>query len=308
MKFYSFLLFFLLSSSILSFKTNAQILENPKGQALTKRPFFEKDFIQRNKIKSITGQFIYYQLGHSPVETKDFRTFVFNKQGQLIKRIEAQQYFKQDTAVFVYRYNNDGKLRLFGRYDAYGAYAYTYSFNKDGWPTTTKFYQSSSARFSDSIPLSIDKMELIYTENSDYIDYDHQRIQTIYNSANAPYKKVFYYLDDEGRVIGETERLIRTKDEKITTYSYNDEGLIDSLSVRTLGNKQPNKLFVFHYDKDDNLLDRLEYVGGKYTYQTQVVYDPKGFFITNFIRQNMATNFMEILEVNSYKHFFRSQY
>lgn len=287
----------------LSFGLNAQLLHNYSGEALTDHPYFDTAFVKRNKLASIKGHFVYYQLGHSPVDTKDFRQFFFNKKGQLIRRKEVQNFLVKDTAYFIYRYTKNGRLNLFGRFNAYGAYAYVYQFDKNGQKINEKFYQNSKARFGKNHPFSLRELNLIYTERSSYEEYAHQRIQTIYNSADKPYKKVYYYLDSLGRITGKTERLIRTKEVKETKYYYNKDELLDSLSITFGGNSKPDKSFAFGYDKDDNLLERLEYENGKFIYQTQVVYDRKGLFITNFLRQKVATKFMEILEVDEYKHF-----
>ncbi|HEU0226155.1 MAG TPA: hypothetical protein VFQ86_00300 [Arachidicoccus soli] len=301
---WSFLFFsFLLFSSF----SYGQMLSNEFGQAFSIHPFFDSIFIHRNKIQAIQGHYVYYQLGHSPVDTKDFKRFEFNKKGQLVRRIETQAFLgKPDTIVFVYHYDSSGRCNMFGRYDPYGAYAYTFKFDENGRKIKKAFYQKSKIKFGKNNPFTIDKLEKIYEEKSSYENLlgpnGVQEKETIYNQSNVPYKVIFYYLDNENRVIRKREKLIRTLEQKVSEISYNNEGFIDTVKVKSNFQDQQNKMIVFGYD-EKNVLKKFEYQNGKYLYQTQVVYDRNKWFIKDILRQTVATNFMEILEIDTYQHF-----
>lgn len=283
---------------------HAQILTNKNGNALTNMPFFNTEFIQRNHIQTIKGRFVYYQLGHSPVVSTDFCAFTFNKEGNIIQRKEFKGYLNhKDTVVTIYRYDKKGRLALLGSYNFYGAYAYSYKYDKNNHLIYRAFHQNTNIHFSDSLPFSIDKLKVIYSENSSYQQNGNQWKQSVLNSAGKPYKEIIRTYNKEGQLINETNRILRTLETIVHSYSYNEEGFIDTLKIRSTRQNTPNQTFIFTYDENKNLLSKLEYTEEKYIYQTQIVYDRKGWFISDILRQHVPTNFMDILEINTYKRF-----
>ena len=82
--FFFLLIFFAFNNSFFT-----QILDNRTGKAFTEHPFFNKDFIKKNKIKEMGAIVSYKKQGGALKKTKLSYTFFFDEMGHLIHTIET---------------------------------------------------------------------------------------------------------------------------------------------------------------------------------------------------------------------------
>ncbi|WP_417265537.1 hypothetical protein [Brumimicrobium sp.] len=284
--------------------SSAQLLDNSSGKAFTDQPYFNEKIIKKNKIKTISGGFIHYKLGDILRETDYFRQYTFNENGQLIKQLESRQVAKgQDTLVSIYEYDEKGNLTALRQRDQYGFYAYIYEYDDEGRVVNEEYRRNINRNTTSVTNFKLGREFTVSSERSSYANYEGQQKRTIYNSYDIPYKDVFTYYDETGLVTQEVERLHRTSGTKTTTYSYNEKNLLDSISVRSNTPGVQNRTFVFGYDEFDNLVKKQEYKNDEYITQYQVIYHDETMLINDVLIQNIATNFIMVLELRNYTFF-----
>src|SRR5690606_41249173 len=75
---------------LLCLNAGAQVLDNSKGNAFTDKPFFNKNFIRNNKIKTISGRFNYKKSGQAIYTTDFFYVYSFDEEGNLDATFETR--------------------------------------------------------------------------------------------------------------------------------------------------------------------------------------------------------------------------
>ena len=84
---------------------------NQNGEAFTGDPFFNADFIQRNKIKTIKGQYSFKKNKDLIRSVPGNYIYEFNKEGRLIASIDIRWNGKSlDTTLKHYEYNKQGLI------------------------------------------------------------------------------------------------------------------------------------------------------------------------------------------------------
>ena len=75
---------------MLPFYAGSQVLDNRNGDAFTDKPFFNQEFIQENKVKSLKGTYVYMKKHDRLRETSFNYTYNFDKRGRLISTFETR--------------------------------------------------------------------------------------------------------------------------------------------------------------------------------------------------------------------------
>jgi hypothetical protein len=282
----------------------AQLLDNSSGNAFTDQPFFNEKIIRKNQIKTISGGFIHYKLGDALRETDYFRQYSFNEKGQLVRQLESRQIATgQDTLVSLYEYDASGNVTALRQRDQYGFYAYIYEYDEQGRVINEEYRRNLNKNSTSVTNFKLGREFTVSFERSSYENYDGQEKRTIYNSYDIPYKDIFTYSDDIGLITQKVERLHRTSGTKTTTYSYNEKNLIDSISIRSNTAGVQNRTYVFAYDEFDNLVKKEVYKNDEFITQYQVIYHEETMLINDVLIQNIATDFIMVLELRQYTYF-----
>lgn len=203
----------------------------------------------------------------------------------------------------IYEYDEKGNLTALRQRDQYGFYAYIYEYDDEGRVVNEEYRRNLNRNTTSVTNFKLGREFTVSSERSSYANYEGQQKRTIYNSYDIPYKDVFTYYDETGLVTQEVERLHRTSGTKTTTYSYNEKNLLDSISVRSNTPGVQNRTFVFGYDEFDNLVKKQEYKNDEYITQYQVIYHDETMLINDVLIQNIATNFIMVLELRNYTFF-----
>lgn len=282
---------------------NAQLIDNSSGQAFTDQPFFSPVVITRHRIKSISGHFIHYKLGDRLRETDYYRKYSFNEEGILIEQQEFTLLnYKNDTSINRYKYDNYGNITQFVHSDRNGAYGFFYEFddkNRRVYIEYRRRYGKNETRDSDELGVE----SIVYSEKSTFKEYPKQLQETVYNTRNIPYKDIYTYYDEDSLIIGKTERLRRTHETKITTYSRNMEQLIDTIKISSNREGVQDREFVFSYNKRKYLTKKEEFIDEELALQYEVIYDDVTRLANDFLIQNVSTNFIRDLYLDKYEYF-----
>ncbi len=283
---------------------NAQLLNNQLGEAFTDRPFFNEDLVEKNGIKSIYGNFSHYKLGDALRETELYRAYHFDQKGRLIKQYESRNSAKGiDTLVSIYEYDDKGNLTALRQRDEYGFYAYIYQYDSAGRVIREEYRRNLTRSRQSATNFKLGKEFVVTYETASYQNFDGQEKKTVYNSYGVPYKDIMTYYNEQGQVVSKEERLRRTSKGTITTYSYNDKGLLDSLKTVSDISVRQERLYVYEYNEFNNLFKKNYYKNGVHTTQHRVLYNDKTMTLESILIQNVATAFIRILSLEEYIFF-----
>ena len=87
----------------------SQLLMNQDGEAFTDKPFFNKDIVRTNRIKSIEGNYSTKKPGEIVRETSDWFRYKFDENGQLIETLDIRSLNrKKDSVLHQYTYDSKG--------------------------------------------------------------------------------------------------------------------------------------------------------------------------------------------------------
>lgn len=292
-------LIFVVQSSIL----NAQLIDNKFGQAFSDQPFFNSTVIKKLRLKSISGNFLHYKLGDRLRKTDYFRKYIFNVEGQLVEQQEFTLLdYIGDTSINKYKYDIKGNLIESLHSDRYGFYGYFYEYDNENRVVYSEYrrrYGKEGTENNDILGVE----SIVYSEKSTYQNYPNQQQETIYNTSNIPYKDIFTYYNDDSLVIGKMERLRRTLETKNTTYTYNENHLIDTIDITSNSEGVQERKYVFVYNGKGYLLKKKEFKNDELTTQYEVIYRNNTSFINDFLIQDVATNFIRDLILSEYTFF-----
>lgn len=290
-------------SSLSNLKVHAQMLDNSTGEAFTDAPFFNADFIQKNKISRISGSYTHKKVGDIIRESELIHVYEFDKQGRLamtFETVEAKTGF--DTLVTIYEYNTQGLLAALRKSDQYGFYAYHYAYDSIGRITREEFRRNLNKNES-RIDFELGKEFTVYYETSSYQNYDGQEKRTFYNSYDQPYRDEITYTDQDGFINEKVDRLQRTSGIKKTTYKYNGNGWLDTLRIESNQAGKISRTYAYEYDDYANLSSKQVFKNGVHQTEFQVIYDRETMLLNYILTREISTNYITILKLDTYEFF-----
>ncbi|PWH85859.1 hypothetical protein [Brumimicrobium oceani] len=283
---------------------NAQLIDNANGKVFTNRPYFNEKLIGEKKIRSISGSEIHYKLGDKPRETEYFKSYFFNRKGQLIKQIESVELTKEaDTLVTFYDYDEQGNITAIRQRDAFGNYAYFYKYDEKGRVINEEFRRELSSFPIKSPDFILGERFIVSSEKSTYEDFENMQKRTYYTTSNQPYKSVLTRFNNKGLAIEEVVNMNRMHGSKTTQFFYNQRNQVDSIAIHSNISGSQSKTFVYEYDKYGNLVKKEEFKNGEYIMQYQVLYDEESILIDDVLVQHISMDFIKVLELRRYAYF-----
>ena len=152
---------FLLSCSGI---VNAQILDNRKGEIFSDETFFSEEFIQKNRIKKISGRIRTKRVNEIIKDDRQVEMYTFNQGGLqtgYLKTYNAKGK-KKDTSFMFYNYN-DGRITMKRGNDRQGFFSHSFRRDDVGNIISEEYRReaNTTADKSNYIP---GKEYVIYTE------------------------------------------------------------------------------------------------------------------------------------------------
>ena len=118
---------------LLSFVTNAQVLDNRNGDAFTDKPFFNEAFVKENKLKNLVGSYVYKKTGEAMKTTSFKYVYEFDQQGHLESSYETNTSDgTKDTVWNIYEYNPQNLLVAHRKTDLDGFLSIHYTYDDKG--------------------------------------------------------------------------------------------------------------------------------------------------------------------------------
>lgn len=284
----------------ISFSGVAQVLDNSAGQAFTDQPFFNQNFIQSNKIKSIKGKFTYLKHGDKMRETDYFYVYSFNEKGQLVSTFETRKDDGTiDTTWNYYSYNDLGKLASYTKATETSKAITRFEYDTNGFLVgeinERQEKDSASGFWKPSLQMNKETMKVE--------DYGLQRKRIVYNNYDLPYMEEFSYFNEDGYLLEKVERLKMTSNMRTHKYAYNDKGFLESLATFKKNKDQAAEELQFVYDEYGNLEEKKLFRNGEFITDTEIIYNSKSKLMSSVIIRDVKTNFMMILRFKDYEYF-----
>lgn len=291
-----FILIFLLVLTQIGY---TQILDNSKGETFSKTPFFNTDFIKKNKVKSITGYYSTKAELSTIKKSHDIYVYQFNLKGELIKEFRTKQ---KDTIISQYSYDKDGNLSKIRKSDKYGFHSYHYKYDSIH-RVIKQEYRRDINHSKDKVNFELDKSFYISSESYTYEETAIGLKKLYYNSKDRVFKTEFFYRDEDGYLLKQDHQLKTGSGRGLTTYKYGNKGLMtEKFSETHIIGKVTTKT-VFEYDEFENVLAQHYYRNGTYLTEYQIIYNEKNMLLSAILTRDVKLNFITILKFSDYTFF-----
>jgi hypothetical protein len=276
-----------------------QILDNSRGEAFTDQPFFNQEFIVKNKIKSFQGEFSYKKSGDIMRQTDYISAYTFDEKGRLLTQFETRiQNGRADTSYIQYSYSDSNLLMIIRKKDSHGYTSSHFTYDSLGrviQEETRRDVLDTIGKVKQSIVLNSETME--------YRNFPFQEKKTLFNSYKLPYVEEMNYFNADGYLIEKEERLKMTSGIVRYIYAYNDKGLLESIQKKNNLDGSNQEEWVFKYDKFGNLIEKHVFKNGVFMTNIQIMYNRETFLLSSILRVEVSTNYMTILRFKSYEFF-----
>lgn len=286
--------------SFLSFEGRTQLLLNQEGEAFTDQPFFNRDIILSNHIKTIEGTYSTKKPGDVIRESSDWVRYRFDEQGQLIESLDIRTVNKKkDTVLHQFFYSENGAL-IAHRKSENGGYTKTV-FDYDSLHhlrelnTYREIYNYRSNEVSQSI--------LLNTEYYQFSEHGNVHTQTKLNNYHLPYLDEISTFNQDGYLIERKFRYHMSGIEHQTTYHYDEHGLLSNKATFNEKEAVADEEWKYRYDAYGNLMEAHYYRYGQFQKDLQVVFDTKTQLLGSTILRDVSTNFMLILRFTKYTYY-----
>jgi len=265
---------------------------NQDGEAFTKQPFFNTEFIKNNQIKSLKGTYSFKKNNDMIRHVPGSFEYNFNAEGRLISVINHKWNGKSiDTMVQFYTYNKTGVLTSVKKTENKGV-----TLQEFGLDSLNRIVSISNFRISiDENGKLLKKTEM----NKETMQYIKNK-KTTFNSYNLPYLISHDEYNEDGYKINSIDKLKMGGTMYKKAYSYNEKGLVISIDTYYDRNPKPVERLTFKYDEFDNILERNEFKQGVLIRDLQVIFDTKTGLLYSIIDRNPRNNFMSIIRFTEY--------
>jgi hypothetical protein len=283
---------------LLSFVTNAQVLDNRNGDAFTDKPFFNEAFVKENKLKNLVGSYVYKKTGEAMKTTSFKYVYEFDQQGHLESSYETNTSDgTKDTVWNIYEYNDQNLLITHRKTDLDGFLTVHYVYDDKGRVIGEEYKRDIDSLGEIVRSLSFNK------ERIEHQDYGGQTKTTRYNNYDLPYLDEFVRYDSIGYLIEKVERIRMTSTAFTHTFAYNEQGKL--ASIQKTSNRKDGIIeeFRFRYDELGNLIEKHVYKDGVFTTDIQIIYNSKSKLLATVITKQVSTGFMMILRFQDYEFY-----
>lgn len=263
----------------------------------TDEPFFNEQFIKKNKVKSITGS-ISSKKVRDIIRSKGLDYYYeFNTNGSL--KMQLSTYLSgqlKDSTTISYIYNDNGLIVTKRKNDSYGFFSHNYSYDNES-NIVLQTYCRDENKYQTKKEFELKKQYIISTDSFSYKKYDDTQTKKFYYNG---YKKIFKeqtnYYDEYGYLKEEYTKFIIGNKKKKITYEYDEQGRISKKHTYTNIAEDVKTTEIYTYDEIGNILDIKTFDGDKHKTTKQFLYDSKTMLLTAQIIQDIQTEFLRIIQ------------
>lgn len=277
----------------------SQMINNLEGNAFTNQPFFDREFIKINKIKSIEGQYSKKRDGEVVKPTNDFFRYDFDSLGNLIKTTQIKtENSKKDTSFNFYAYDKNNLLTTHKKTELGGLTSMNYLFD-----SLSRICLIQQNREIIDLKGNVLQSFVINKESIKYLKTEKGIKKVTYNNYGLPYLDEFTKWNDDGYKIEETQKLRMASTEYKKKYFYSEKGLLASIQTFYNNSENPVEEFTFKYDSFGNIIEKKHFKEGIFSDELQVIYDNKTQLIGSTIERIEGSHTLLILRFTSFKYY-----
>ena len=273
---------------------SAQLLDNRGCAVFSEEPFFYNDFVQSNKIKSITGS-VSTKADLQVIKSKGIiAKFLFDDSGNLIKQFDSfYRGKKKDSSIITYHYDENKNIITKRMSDSYGFFSYNYSYNDQG-DMIRKTYCRDENATNNKNDFRLKKQYTIVNETYSYITNDSSKQKNVHNNHGGVYQKEYYVYDENNLLVKVEKKLIVNHKKGQTSYKYDDLMRVSEMTIQKDMSKDAYSRFVYEYDQLGNLEVIDEYRNDELKIHKEVIYDKSTLLMKALLNQDVPSNFITI--------------
>ena len=283
-----------------------QILDNRTGKAFTEHPFFNEDFIKKNKIKEMGAIVSYKKQGGALKKTKLSYTFFFDEMGRLIHTIETNyRGHTIDTIENFYFYENN-RISIHRKKEMNGYTSTHWKYNENGNPVLMEFHRDVI-----DVQKNVVKSVVLYSKmlSSEITYYNKENStstktykRTIFNNYDLPYKEIIFKYSEDGYLLEEIEKLKMKSIFFKKTYEYNQNGWISEIKNFNSNSAKASEKWTYKYDDFGNLTKLDYYRGNNLIEEKEVYYSDQTKLIGNMlVIKNQEFKIMQFKNIKYYE-------
>ena len=275
------------------------MIHNLSGDAFTDKPFFDRDFIKRNNIKSLEGQYSRKKDGDIVRTSNDLFKYSFDTTGNLISTFQVRSDLgKKDTSVNFYVYNEKNLVIIHRKTESGGLTAYCYqydSLNRIISIEQKRDIVDANGQVLSSISINKETMK--------YFKIDAGFKKVTYNNYGLPYMDEYESWNADGYKLEEIQKLRMGATEYKKKFFYNERGLLSSWAIYYNDSEKPVQEAQFKYDNFGNVIERKNYSDTFFMGELQIVYDNKTQLLGSTIEKLAGSNLLLILRFKDIKFY-----
>jgi hypothetical protein len=275
------------------------MINNLPGDAFTDKPFFDRDFIKRNQIKSLEGNYSRKKDGDVVRATNDVFKYSFDTIGNLISTFQVRSDIgKKDTSVNYYLYDQKNRLIIHRKTEHGGLTAYHYEYD-----SLNRIISIEQKRDIVNLKGEVLSSISINKETIKYFKIEGGYKKVTYNNYGLPYMDEFETWHTDGYKLEETQKYRMGSTEYKKKFLYNDKGLLSSWCIYYNNSEKPVKEVQFKYDTYGNVIEKMHYIEGKFIGELQIIYDTKTQLLGSTIEKQAGSDLLLILRFKEIQFF-----
>jgi hypothetical protein len=273
--------------------TSAQLWNILFEDELDPAYFLNEETIKKNNIYQIEGSISNKKKNDKIRATQLIRQYTFNADGKITKIIETiPNGFQQDTITICLTYNEKQLLTSKIRTDKFGSSAKVFHYDEND-----RLQRKEWKRLQAQATCNYKELDLVDFVTFTYKFFPSQIKQTAYNSEDRPFEEIILYKDDNGQIIQQSTKNLRTSATNHIYIQYDEQGRIMQLEQNNSYSKNTTKKFVITYDNADNVSAIFETINNVPTREFQFLYQDETGLLSYLLIQDEATEFIQIFKV-----------
>lgn len=276
---------------------HAQILDNNEGNTFGEDPFFNADFIARNKIKQIHGELSTKKERDRIRKGKMEYDYHFEEDGKMEFQLNSmlRTEARTDSSFIHYYYREDGTIETKRLNDTYGFYSYDYETDAEGQVVKETYFRDENVGTS-RFNFQLGKQYIISSEAFAYENIgDSIIVKQVFNNYGKAYMEHRKYYNKLGYKTMEESRYIIGNRRSRTTFEYDEKGRISKKIEQHDLRNDKQTITTYLYDDVGNLLEENIYQNDTHVTHREFLYDER-MFLSAIISKDVATNIISIVK------------
>lgn len=276
--------------SLISSTFKAQLLSFNPEYIFEQFPIFNSDYVQKNKIKSITFDIIDKKDWQEAEDKNLVEVYEFDTQGRLIRKyhtsikkiiqqqienkkhkvIATKEFYEYDTTSTEYIYQPS---LIIQRHKMPNNYIEATYFKLCNQQICKEEKYIETYRYLSTGQQVLDKLLLKASDSIANFNYEKQIKQIYYNNEKLPYKEKLIYLNNKNQITEILEQLTVASGKIKKKFEYNDNNKLKSAEMIINYGTPQNYYISYTYDNQQNVLSENHTKNNTLFREYQYIYD-----------------------------------